>query len=112
MTRVKSIAARRHRKIMKAAKGFKNARSRRLRVAKEAVMHAGQYAYEGRKNKKRDLKSLWIMRLNAALRENDLTYSKFMPMLKKAKIELDRKMLADIVVNDPDTFKKILQEVK
>lgn len=112
MTRVKSIAARRHRKIMKAAKGFKNSRSRRLKVAKEAVMHAGKYAYHGRKLKKRDLKSLWIMRLNAALRENDLTYSKFIPMLKKAKIELDRKILADIVVNDPETFKKILQEVK
>ena len=111
MTRVKSLAAKRHRKIKDAAKGFKNARSRRLKVAKEAVMHAGQYAYEGRKHKKRDLRSLWIIRLNAALRENGLTYSEFIPALKKAKIELDRKILADIVVNDPETFKKILKEV-
>jgi len=112
MTRVKSIAARRHRKIKAAAKGFKNARSRRVKTASEAVMHAGKYAYIGRRLKKRDLRSLWIIRLNAALRENGLTYSKFIPLLKKAKIEMDRKILADIAANDPDTFKKIVSEVK
>jgi len=112
MTRVKSVAARRHKKIKDLAKGFKNARSRRLKVAKEAVLHAGQYAFEGRKNKKRNLRSLWIIRLNAALRENGLSYSKFIPMLKKAKIELDRKILSDIAANDPESFKKIISSLK
>lgn len=112
MTRVKSIAARRHRKIMSQASGFKNARSRRLKVAKEAVMHAGQYAFEGRKNKKRNLRSLWIVRMNAALRENGLTYSKFINALKRSKIELDRKILSDIAVSDPETFKKIIEAAK
>jgi len=112
MTRVKSIAARRHRKIKSEARGFKHSRSRRVKTAKEALLHAGQYAYHGRKLKKRDLRSLWIMRLNAALREEGLTYSKFIPMLKKAKVDLDRKILADIAANDPDTFKKIVQEIK
>jgi large subunit ribosomal protein L20 len=112
MPRVKSIAARRHKKVRAAAKGFKHARSRRVKTAKEAVMHAGQYAYEGRKNRKRNLRSLWIIRLNAALRENGTTYSKFIRALKEAKIELDRKILADIAVKDPKTFKEILSKVK
>lgn len=112
MTRVKSKSAINHRKTLKAARGFKNARSRRIKAAKEAVLHAGQYAYEGRKNKKRNLKSLWIIRMNAALRENGMSYSKFIGLAKKAKIELDRKILADIAASDPDTFKKILQEVQ
>lgn len=112
MTRVKSPSAINHRKTLKAASGFKNARSRRIKAAKEAVMHAGKYAYHGRKLKKRDLKSLWIMRLNAALRENGISYSKFIPALKKANIELDRKILSDIATRDPETFKKIIESVK
>lgn len=112
MTRVKSVAARRHRKVKKAAKGFKHARSRRVKAAKEALLHAEQYAYIGRKLRKRDLRSLWIKRLNAAAREHGLIYSQLIAGLKKAKIELDRKILADIVVNDPDTFKSILNEIK
>lgn len=112
MTRVKSVAARRHRKVKKAAKGFKHARSRRVKTAKEALLHAEQYAYIGRKLRKRDLRSLWIKRLNAAAREHGLIYSQLIAGLKKAKIELDRKILADIVVNDPDTFKSILNEIK
>lgn len=112
MTRVKSTSARRHRRVRAAAKGFKHARSRRYGAGKEAVLHAGQYAYIGRKLKKRDLKSLWIKRLNAAVREHEMTYSEFIARLKKAKIELNRKMLADIAVNDPNTFKEILQEIK
>ena len=110
--RVKSIAARRHRRILKGAKGFKQSRSRRIKVAKEAILHAGQYAYIGRKLRKRDLRSLWIVRLNAAAREEGMSYSKFIAGLKKAKIDLDRKILADIAVSDPDTFKKIVAEVK
>ncbi len=112
MTRVKSISAIRHRKVRDAAKGFKQARSRRYGAAKEATLHAGQYAYHGRKLRKRNIRSLWIKRLNAAVRENDMSYSKFIAGLKKSKIELDRKILADIAVNDPETFKKIVEEVK
>ena len=112
MARVKSPAARRHRKILSQARGFKHARQRRVKTAMEALLHAGQYAYVGRKLKKRDLKSLWIKRLNAAVREHGLSYSKFVAGLKKEKIELNRKILADIAVNDPATFAKIVDEVK
>lgn len=112
MPRTKSIAARRHRKIKKAAKGYKHAARKRVKVAKEAILHAGQYAYVGRKLRKRDLRRLWIMRLNAAAREHGLTYNKLVAGLKKAKIELDRKILADIAVNDPETFKEIVSQVK
>jgi large subunit ribosomal protein L20 len=112
MTRVKSKSQIKHRKIRKLAKGFKHARSRRFGAANEAVMHAGQYAYEGRKLRKRDLRSLWITRINAALRMENVSYSKFIDLLKKAKIELDRKILSDIASKDPDTFTKILQEVQ
>lgn len=108
--RVKSVSARRHRKILKAAKGFRQARRTRIQTAKEAVLHAGAYAYHGRKLKKRDLRSLWIVRMNAALREQGVSYSKFISALKKEKIELDRKTLAEIAVFDPETFKKIIKE--
>ena len=112
MTRIKSKSAIRHRKVIKAAKGFKQARRKRVKTAKEAVMHAGRYAYVGRKLRKRDLRSLWIIRLNAAVRQEGLSYSKFMAGLKKANIILDRKILADIAATDPETFKKITSEVK
>ena len=112
MPRSKSVAARRHRKIKKAARGYKHAARKRVRVAKEALLHAGQYAYTGRKLRKRDLRKLWILRLNAASREHGTTYSKLIQGLKKANIELDRKILADIAVKDPDTFEKIISEVK
>ncbi len=112
MPRVKGTSTKRHKKIKKAAKGFKHARSRRVKTAKEAVLHAGQYAYIGRKLKKRDLRSLWIKRLNAASREHGLTYSKFIAGLKKNKIELDRKILAELAVNNSEVFKKIVDAVK
>lgn len=112
MPRTKSIAARRHRKIKKAAKGFKHARRKRVKTAKEALLHAGQYAYIGRKLRKRDLRRLWIVRLNAAAREHGLTYHKLISGLKSANIELDRKILADIAVKDPDTFKEIVSAIK
>lgn len=112
MARVKSIAAKRHRKLMKQAKGFKQARRKRVAAAKEAVMHAGRYQYVGRKLRKRDLRSLWIMRLNAAVREEGLSYSKFIAGLKKAGVVLDRKILADIAATDPQTFKQIASKVK
>ena len=112
MPRVKSIAAIKHRKVKKAAKGFKHARSRRVSTAKEALLHAGQYAFIGRKLKKRDLRSLWIKRINAAAREHNLSYSKLIAGLKENKIELDRKILADIAVHDSETFKKIVEAIK
>lgn len=110
--RIKSPRRQRHKKILKAAKGFRDARRKRYKVAKEAVLHAGQYAYIGRKLRKRDLRTLWITRLNAAVREQDLSYSRFISSLKKANIELDRKILADITVQDPETFSKIVERTK
>lgn len=110
--RVKSSRRARHKKILKAAKGFKQSRSKRYKVAKEAVMHAGQYAYVGRRLKKRDLRKLWITRLNAAVREHDLSYSKFSQALKASKVEINHKLLADIAVNDPASFSKIVSKVK
>ncbi len=110
--RVKSISARRHRKVLKAAKGFKQARRTRIQTAKEAVVHAGAYAYVGRKLRKRDLRALWITRVNAAVRAEGMSYSRFIDGLKKSKIEIDRKILADIAVSDPETFKKIVAEIK
>ena len=110
--RVKSSRRARHKKLLKAAKGFKQSRSKRYKVAKEAVLHAGQYAYVGRRLKKRDFKKLWIIRLNAAVREHDLSYSKFSAALKASKVEINHKLLADIAVNDPDSFSQIVSSVK
>src|SRR3990170_4306475 len=112
MTRVKSIAARRHRRIKKQTKGFKQARRARIKSGKEALLHAGQYAYAGRKLRKRDMRKLWIERINAAAREHGLSYSKLIAGLKKEKIDLDRKILSAIAVKDPNTFKKIVDEIK
>jgi len=110
--RIKSVAQRRHRKILKLAKGYKQARSNRVKVAKEAILHAGQYAFAGRKLKKRDLRALWIERINAGVRMEGLSYSKFIALLKKEKIEIDRKILSDIAISDPATFKEIVSSVK
>ena len=108
--RVKSISAIRHRKILKRAKGYRQARSSRIQVAKEAVLHAGAYAYAGRKLKKRDLRALWITRISAAVKSLGVSYSKFIAGLKKEKIEIDRKILAEIAAKDPETFQKIVKE--
>ena len=112
MARSKSVASRRHRKLKKQAKGYKHSARKRVKTAKEAVLHAGQYAYIGRKLRKRDVRRLWITRLNAAARENELSYSKFISKLKTNNVELDRKILADIAVNDPKTFKAIVDSLK
>lgn len=112
MTRVKSLEQKKHRKILDLAKGYKNARKRRFHSAMEAVLHAGQYAYAGRKLRKRDLRALWIIRLNAAVREYGLSYSKFIAALKKEKVEIDRKILSAIAVADKETFGKIVESVK
>ena len=106
MARVKrGVQARKsHKKVLKAAKGYYGARSRVYRVAFQAVTKAGQYAYRDRRQKKRVFRQLWIARINAAARQNGLSYSKFMNGLKKASIEVDRKILADIAVHDQATF--------
>jgi large subunit ribosomal protein L20 len=109
MARVKRgvQAKARHKKVLKQAKGFRGARSRTYKVAKQAVMKAGQYAYRDRRVKKRVFRSLWIIRINAAARENGLTYSKLIAGLKLAEIDLDRKVLASLAVNDKEAFSKI-----
>lgn len=107
--RVKSISARRHRKILAQAKGYRQARSSRIQTAKEAVLHAGAYAYHGRKLKKRDLRSLWITRMNAALEMYGVSYSKFISALKKEKIEIDRKILSELATKNPESFKEVVK---
>ena len=106
MARVKrSVSARKkRRKVLKAAKGYYGARSRHYTKAKEQVQHSMQYQYRDRRNKKRDIRRLWITRINAAARLNGLSYSVFMNGLKKAGVELDRKVLADMAVADPEAF--------
>ncbi|MGA7456194.1 MAG: 50S ribosomal protein L20 [Methyloceanibacter sp.] len=99
----------RHRKVIKAAKGYYGRRKNTIRVAKQAVEKAGQYAYRDRKVKKRTFRALWIQRINAAARENGLTYGRLIDGLKKAGIELDRKVLADIAVHEPATFKGLVE---
>ncbi len=101
-----------HKKILKQAKGYRGARSRVYRVAKQAVIKSGQYAYRDRRVKKRKFRSLWITRINAASRQFGLSYSKLMHGLQLADIELDRKVLADIAVNDPETFSLLVEESK
>ncbi|MFH1863368.1 MAG: 50S ribosomal protein L20 [bacterium] len=108
MARIKSIAQRKHRKILKQAKGFKQARRQRVKTAKEAILHAGQYAYIGRRLRKRDMRALWIIRLSAAAKERGSSYSKLIAQLNKAKIQIDRKILSDIAIKDSKTFDKIV----
>jgi large subunit ribosomal protein L20 len=114
MARVKRgvIAGRRHKKILGKAKGYYNARRKVFRVAKQAVIKAGQYAYKGRKLKKRDYRALWIQRLNAAAREHGLSYSRLINGLKVIGLEIDRKALADLAVNEPAAFGAIVEQVK
>ncbi len=109
MPRVKRgvTARRRHKKILKAAKGYYGARSRVFRVAKQAVIKAGQYAYRDRKQRKREFRSLWIARINAAAREHGLSYSRLIGGLKKACVEIDRKVLADLAVRDKEAFAQL-----
>ncbi len=109
----RSVAAKaKHKKVLKSAKGYYGARSRVYRVAKQAVIKAGQYAYRDRKQKKRTFRALWIMRINAAARECGLSYSRFIAGLKRAQIELDRKVLADIAVRDKAGFAALAAQAK
>jgi large subunit ribosomal protein L20 len=101
-----------HKKVLARAKGFRGRRNNVFRIANEAVMRAGQYAYRDRRNKKRDFRSLWIARINAAVREHGMSYSVFMNGLKKADIAVDRKVLADIAVMDKPAFTKFVEKAK
>lgn len=105
-------ALKKRRKIMRRAKGYFGAKSRQYRIARQAVMKSGQYAYVGRRLKKRDFRKLWIARINAAARMNDISYSRLMYGLKKADIGLDRKILADLAVNDSTAFTNLCERAK
>ena len=114
MPRVKrgTVARARHKKVLKQAKGFRGRRKNVYRVAKQAVMKSGQYAYRDRRQKKRQFRALWIARINAAVRELGMSYSTFMAGLKRANIDIDRKVLADLAVKDKAAFSKIASQVK
>ncbi|MDO8551132.1 MAG: 50S ribosomal protein L20 [bacterium] len=103
---------RRHKAIKKLAAGYRMSRHRLHRSASDAVLHAGEYAFAGRKNRKRDFRRLWITRINGGLTESGLSYSRFIAALKKAQISLDRKILANLVASDPVTFKSIVEKAK
>ncbi len=102
---------RRHRRLVKQAKGYYGTRSRNFRTAKDAIIRAWSYAYRDRRQRKRQFRRLWIIRINAAARQHDLSYSKFMHALAKRGIELDRRMLADMAVNDPQGFETLVKTV-
>jgi large subunit ribosomal protein L20 len=114
MPRVKRgvVARARHKKILKQAKGYYGARSRVYRVAAQAVTKAGQYAYRDRRQRKRQFRQLWIARINAAARQNGMSYSRFINGLKKASVEIDRKILSDIAVHDKVAFSALIEAAK
>ncbi|MEJ2106372.1 MAG: 50S ribosomal protein L20 [Acidiferrobacteraceae bacterium] len=114
MPRVKRgvVAHARHKKVLKRAKGYRGARSRTYKTANQAVMKAGQYAYRDRRQRKRQFRALWIARINAAARENGMSYSRFMNGLKRASIDVDRKVLADIAVFDSKAFSALAEQAK
>lgn len=106
-----NITTRRHKKILRMARGYRGARSRQYRRAKEAVLHAGQYAYAGRRLRRRDVRALWITKINAALSSYGVSYSHFMDLLKKSKIPLNRKILSQLALEEPEIFKKLVGKV-
>lgn len=114
MARVKRgvTARRRHKKVLKLAKGYSGARSRVFRVAKQAVTKAGQYAYRDRRQRKRQFRALWITRINAAARANGLSYSRLINGLKKAEVALDRRVLSDLAIHDKEAFSTIVERAK
>ena len=114
MARVKGgmVSRAKHNRVLKMAKGYRGARSKQYRIAKQSVFRALTSAYEGRKQKKRQFRQLWIARINAACRMNDISYSKFMYGLKKAEVEINRKMLSEMAINDPEGFKSLVETAK
>ena len=114
MARVKRgvTAHARHKKVLKAAEGFYGRRKSTITIAKAAVDKAGQYAYRDRRQRKRNFRALWIQRINAAVREHGLTYSRFIAGLAKAKIDIDRKVLSDLAIHEPVAFKALVEQAK
>jgi large subunit ribosomal protein L20 len=114
MARVKRgiVSKRKHNKLGDLTKGYRGTKHRLIRAAKEASLHAGAYAYHGRKLRKRDIRSLWIVRISEAAKKEGTSYSKLISALKKSNIELDRKILSDLVLNDPATFTEIVKQTK
>lgn len=114
MTRIKRgvVSRRKHKKLLTLTKGYRGSKRKLVRTAREAALHAGAYAYHGRKRKKRDFRRLWILRVSQASAQLGVPYSRLINNLKKSQVELDRKILADLVVNDPQTFQKIVDKVK
>ena len=114
MARVKrgTTTRAKHKKLLASTKGYRMTKRRLVRVAKEASLHAGEYAFAGRKLKKRDMRSLWISRINQSVQQMDLSYNQFINALKKSNIELDRKILAEMAISDPEVFKIIVDKVK
>lgn len=114
MARVKRgvTTHRRHKKVLALTKGHRGGRSKKIREAKSSLLHSGQYAFAGRRLRKRDMRRLWIVQMGNALRAEGLSYSRFIHALKVKKINLDRKILAELAVNHPEDFKKIISEVK
>ena len=114
MARIKggANAKKKHNKVLKAAKGYVGARSKEYRVAKQSVMRADANAFRGRKEKKRDFRQLWIARINAAARQNDISYSNLMHGLKMANVDINRKMLSELAISDPEGFAKLVEVAK
>ena len=114
MARVKNgaVTKARHKKVLKAAKGYFGSKHRLYKTAKEQLMHSGQYAFRDRKQKKRDFRKLWITRINAACRQNEISYSRFIEGLTKAGVEINRKMLSEIAINDPKMFSELVSVAK
>ena len=114
MARVKNgaVTKARHKKVLKAAKGYFGSKHRLYKTAKEQLMHSGQYAFRDRKQKKRDFRKLWITRINAACRQNEISYSRFIEGLTKAGVEINRKMLSEIAINDPKMFSELVKVAK
>ena len=114
MARVKGamVTKKKHKKILKLAKGYRGAKSKHFKMAKQAVMKSGNYAFAGRKQKKRDFRRLWIARISAAAKMNGMNYSTFMNGLKKANIEINRKMLSEIAIADPAAFTALVEKAK
>ena len=114
MARVRNgaVTKARHKKVLKEAKGYFGSKHRLYKSAKEQLMHSGQYAFRDRKQKKRDFRKLWITRINAACRQNDISYSRFIEGLNKAGVEINRKMLSEIAINDPKAFTELVKTAK
>ena len=114
MARVKNgaVTKARHKKVLKEAKGYFGSKHRLYKTAKEQLMHSGQYAFRDRKQKKRDFRKLWITRINAACRQNEISYSRFIEGLTKAEVEINRKMLSEIAINDPKMFSELVKVAK